>query len=834
MAGHGTTGSDQRPTFSSPESVFAHQMGADRKLVRWPALVEYFRSLADGSDRVHFAHLGDDAGGQPMILLTISSPDNLARLDEIRSAQQRLADQRGLGDDERNALVAAGKSIVLVTCSIHGSEVGGTQMTAELVHDLVSRNDDDVKQILDQVVLLLVPSLNPAGLEFVADWYERTLDTPSEGTQPPGLYHPYAGHDNNRDWFMQVLPETRLVIEKVQNRWRPHIVFDLHQMQSTGPRYVLPPFVDPYDDNVDPILTASINDLGNSMASALIGAGRTGVATGIIFDAFSPSRAYQHYHGGVRILSEAASVRIATPIDLTAEQLTTSGGLEPSARRQNFPAPWPGGRWTLRDIVDNNLISVHAVLHHAARFRDRWVRNFATVQRRSLERTHPYAFLIPDDQSDPSVRDELIAVLRAGDVEVERAGEPFEAGQVSYPAGTVIVRMAQPFGGFAKTLLERQEYPDLRQYPGGPLRPPYDNTAHSLPLQMGVRVVPVEQPFDVAAKLETEAKPAMVPHASAHQLVVSPRTNDGVRLVNRALELGAIVGRATAGDSAAESGSFILTGLAEHRLAKLVRMAHPSSLLDPYAGADGAGLAPIRLPRVGLYRSWRPQAIDGGWTDLILGEYGFRPEVLRNQDFRQGSLAERFDVIVLPQESPRAIAEGNAADQYPKEFAGGLGDLGAYHLRRFVAEGGTLVALDSAANYAISALYLPVRNVLEPLTQADFFSPGSIVRLLVNPSHPLAWGYDREIAAMFVSSPAFAATVDDGSVEEIARYPNADMLLSGWMHGSEHLADRSAVIDVRYGKGRVVLFGFRPQYRAQARGTYRLLFNALYRSVMDR
>ena len=833
MAQHDTPNTD-RPTFPTPESVFGHPMGADRQLVRWPALVEYFRSLADASDRVRFEELGKDSGEQPMVLLTISSPDNLARLEEIRAGQQRLADQRGLGDDERAALIAAGKAIVLVTCSVHGNEVGGTQMTPELVHDFVTRDDDDIRQILDHVVLLLVPSLNPAGLEFVADWYERTLDTPSEGTQPPGLYHRYAGHDNNRDWFMQVLPETRLAIGKVQNRWRPHIVFDLHQMQNTGPRYVLPPFIDPYDENVDPILTASINELGNSMASALIGAGRTGIATGIIFDAFSPSRAYQHYHGGIRILSEAASVRIATPIELTPEQLTTAGGLDPTTRRQNQPAPWTGGAWTLRDIVDNNLISVHAVLQHAARFRDRWVRNFATVQRRSLERTKPYAFLIPEDQPDPSTRDELIAVLRGGDVEVERASEPFDAGQVTYPVGTAIVRMAQPFGGFAKTLLERQEYPDLRQYPGGPLRPPYDNTAHSLPLQMGVRVVAVEQPFEANAKPESpsDSKPMRRPKPS-QQLVISPRTNDGVRLVNRALDMGAIVGRATGTEPETKLGSFIVTGLSNGQLADLAAQAHPSSLGRLSEGEQPA-LAPIRLPRVGLYRSWRPQAIDGGWSELILGDYGFRPEVLRNQDFRQGGLSERFDAIVLPQESPRAIADGNSAEQYPNEFAGGLGDLGAYHLRRFVAEGGTLVALDSAAAYAITALYLPVRNVLEPLKQADFFSPGSIIRLLVDPAHPLAWGYDREIAAMFVSSPAFASTVDDGSVSEVARYPNADMLLSGWMQGAEHLADRAALVDVRYGKGRVVLFGFRPQYRAQARGTYRLLFNALYRSVMDR
>ena len=834
----GTAGDGQRPR--PPVEVFGHEMGADRQLVRWPVLLDYFREVAATSDRILFDVLGDDTDGQPLVWLTISSPDNLERLDEWRSIQRRLADQRGLDPAERDRLAEAGRAIVLVTCSIHGTEVGGTQMTPELIHRLATSDDPDVLRILDEVVLLLVPSLNPSGLEMVADWYERTLGTDHEGSNPPGMYHRYAGHDNNRDWFMQVLVENRLVVQKLHNVWRPQIVFDLHQMGSYGPRYVVPPFIDPYDQNVDPILQGAVNDLGSSMALDLTAGGKTGVATGIIFDAFSPSRSYQFYHGGIRILSEAASARIATPITITPAQLVEARGFDPKVPLQNHPAPWLGGEWSLRMIVEYNLVSVWAVLDHAARFRGRWVRNFAAVQARGLQLDDPYAYLIPapESQRDPDTVADLVETLRLGSVEVRRMTEAAVAGEVEYPAGTLMIPTGQPFGGFARTLLEVQRYPDLRLYPGGPPRPPYDNTAHTLPLQLGVQAIEVTQPFEVASDLVDDVRPTGgLLHGSdgTGSYVVSPRTNAAVRLVNAALAAGATVGRVDeAGQAGLESGTFVISGLDAAAVDPLAREHH---VFVEVASDDvvASSLPRITAPRVAIYQSWRGQATDSGWTELILAQYGFAPTIVRNRDIRQGGLRARFDVIVLPQESAKAIAEGNEPSQYPAEFAGGLGDLGAYHLRRFVDDGGTLIALDSASGYAISALYLPVRNVLETATQQEFYSPGSLVRLLLDPDHPIAWGMEREIAAMFVSSPAFEVRTSNGlQPEVVAQHAQSDQLLSGWMHGASQIAGRAALVEARFGRGRVILFGFRPQYRAQARGTYRLLFNSLYLSTMSR
>ncbi len=815
-------------------------MGADRKLARWGQMLDYVRDVADSSDRVTSETIGLTTEGRPFALLTISAPENLARLPELIEIQARLADPRRRTEADRDDLIARGKTICLVTCSIHATEVGGTQMAPELVHRLASRNDPDTKRILRDVVFLLVPSLNPDGMELVSDWYSKTLGTPHEGSVPPALYHRYAGHDNNRDWFMQTLVENRLTISRIHNVWRPHIVFDLHQMQSNGPRYVVPPFIDPYEPNVDPLIQTQINALGTTMASELIAAGKQGVATSIIFDAYSPSRAYQHYHGGVRILSEAASVRIATPIDIPVSQLTESRGFDPRVRTQNHPVPWDGGSWRLRDIVEYNLIAVWTVLDHAARFRERWLRNFAQIQDRSLTIVSPRMFIVPpsQDQRDPMAAVELLRVLRAGDVEVQEATTPFTADGVAYPAGAHVIPLAQPFGRFAKSLLEAQEYPDLRLYPGGPPRPPYDITAHSLPLLMGVECVSAGETTvaETRAVDVVPVSPGGVRGDAAPRIVIPCTTNAAHRLVNHLYDRGVDVRRVVDADAVRSivdieaTGAFVVPGRHRDLVDRLGRELGVSSNAGDVS--NGATVK-LRRPRLGVYHSWRSHAIDAGWTRLVLEDYGFEYTLVRDRDVRQGHLTDRFDAIVLPAESAKQIIDGNNAVDYPAEYAGGIGDLGAVNLRRFVHGGGTLIALDAACELVIRHLYLPVTNALEGLGHDQFYSPGSLLRLLLDPRHPIAWGFGRESVAMFVSSPAFDVRVSSADAHVVASFPHTNQLLSGWIRGAEHLAGKAALVECGVGRGRVVLFGFRPQFRAQCRATYRLLFNAIARSTLD-
>jgi hypothetical protein len=832
-----------RAAIRSPQDVLGYVPGEARKLPSWGQVVGYFRSLAAASDRVIFEELGPATEGQPFVALAIAAPETLANLDHYRDIQRRLADPRGTSPDQAEVLIAEGKTVVLLTCSIHSTEVGSTLMALSLAHELATGDDEQTRTILDNVILLLVPSLNPDGWQLVYEWYTKTLDTPHEGTAPPTLYHTYCGHDNNRDWFMFTQQETRYAIEWLHNRWHPQIVFDQHQMGSEGARFFVPPYIDPYDPNVDPILQQEINQLGYAMVADLTAAGKTGVATAIIFDAFSPSRAYQHYHGGVRILSEAASARICTPITIPKENLREARGFNPRLPSTNHPLPWPGGEWTIADIVAYERVATYALLNNAARGRDRWLRNFYLVHKAATERASPHAFVLPPGQRDPGAADELLQALQFGGVEIERATTPFMADGVRYDAGARVIRLAQPYGPFAKTLLETQHYPDLRLYPGGPPKPPYDITAQTLGLQFGVETVQIEHPFEAQLAPETPEALAATPAritgsggASTTVGIVGAESNASARAINALLADGTARVARLAVELSNEGevfgpGSYLVEGL---DAAALAQLAGEYGLRLGLARGDAAltERRALHRPRVGLYRSYRPNGMDEGWTRFILERYGFDFATLRDHEVRQGGLHERFDCIILAHQGAKDILDGNSVREYPAEFSGGIGEQGAAHLRRFVEEGGTLVALDAACELAIEHLYLPVTNALAAIKSDQFYAPGALFRIIVDPDHPLGWGFERDVAALYLNGPAFDLGSAAGREQPVAvaRYPLSSPLLSGWVLGPGHIAGKAAIVEAPVGRGRAILFGFRPQFRAQMRGTYRLLFNAIYRS----
>jgi zinc carboxypeptidase len=807
-----------------PETSLGFKIGEDRKLAKWDQFLAYFGALAKASDRIKLDTLGKTTLGRPFVVATISSPETLKRLDEFKEIQRKLADPRMLanaGESAINELIGMGKAVVVITCSIHSTEVGGTFTATELAYKLTSQNTPEVRRILDNVILLLVPSLNPDGTDIVADWYRKTLGTPAEGSTPPELYHHYTGHDNNRDWYAFTQLETQLTVDKILNVWRPQILHDVHQMGGGGARFFIPPYIDPWEPNIDPAITAGVSALGTSVAWELTSQGKGGVVVNGIYDSWTPARAYTHYHAGLRILSETASARLATPVEIQPSALGGGPNYDAKKASWNFPKPWPGGKWTLRDIVDYQGAGAMALLNHAARHRELYLRNFYEISKRAVEaKDRPYAILLPEPDTpasisdalkrlkeglnrvsgteqekheqgeqvvknitgEPSTADEvvyyykiegldrLLHILRRGGVEVMRASEGFTADGKKYAAGAHIIFMKQPYGAFAKSLLEQQVYPDLREYPGGPPKRPYDVTAHSLNLLMNVKAVFINEPFAVDAKPEPAA------------LVIQSRVR-------------------------------------------------------PNAGV-----------RVAVYKNHLP-SMDEGWTRWVFDQYRFPYASLRDAEVRAGGLKAKYDAIIIPDQSVNALVNGlpGAADPggeaagteeritgvYPAEYAGGLGEAGVKALREFIESGGTVITFNNASNFAIEKLGAPARNVLKGVPARDFYCPGSILRAQLDSSSPLAFGVEKESIAWFEGSPAFEVT-DPASARAIARYSEAENpLLSGWILGDKLIRGRAAMVEANIGKGRVILFGFRPQYRAQSLATFPLLFNSILTSKSD-
>jgi hypothetical protein len=541
----------------------------------------------------------------------------------------------------------------------------------------------------------------------------------------------------------------------------------------------IPPWLDPAEPNIDPILLQEMNALGTSMASDLTAAGKPGIVIHAIYDFWSPSRHYQAFHGGLRILTESANARLATPIAVAPDQIDDSAlGYNPRAKSWNYLEPWLGGTWRLRDIVDYQELAFESLLYNAAAHREDMLRNFYQVGQDQIERASPWGIVIPKNQRDPGATRRMLDTLAFGQVEIDEDAD-----------GDWAIPMQQPYSGYAKALLERQHYPDQTLYTGGPPQRPYDVTAHTLPLLFGVDVKFLEKPAPgPMRKAEWAAPPPREFYKAAD--------TDAWKAVNAAWAAGRSVWRNEAGDFA------------------LAR--------------QGAGWSETKRPRIGLYKSWMAN-IDEGWTRWLLEQFGFAYRSLHNADVQAGNLRARFDTIVFADEAPDAIENGRAAGAMPPEFTGGLGAKGAEALREFTAAGGTLIFLNRATGYAISRLGVSARNVTENVSPQEFYSPGSLLNVKLDLRDPLTRGLPEDIAIWSEASPAWV--VPDIRLQQtersVANYPSGNLLASGWLLGEKTIAGKTALIDANYGRGRIILFGMRPQYRAQSYLTFKLFFNAL-------
>jgi hypothetical protein len=816
-----------------PEEVLGFAPGADRKLADWGQIVDYYEKLAVASPRVAVTELGKSTQGNPLIMAVISSPENLSNLERYRGIQDRLADPRKPHEWVVD-LVRNGKVVVLVTCGIHSTEVASPLTSLELAYELASSGDPETAEILENVIVLLVPSLNPDGTGIVTKWYRGTVGTPAEGLPPPELYHVYSGHDNNRDWFMFTQKETRLLIEKVYHVWHPQIVVDLHQMGPYGARLFVPPFIDPIDPNVDPILQAGITELGGSMFAGLVREGKTGVVINAIFDAYTPARSYQHYHGGVRILIEAAGAKLATPIHVDRDQLVGGAGYDPTIKSWNFPAPWHPGLWRLADIISYQESALRLCLLHAARSRASWLQGFRQVLLNALNRETPYAFVIPGAQADSQAVVDLLEIMRLGEVDTFRAERAFKApgrlvsppyGQAelsAFPEGSLIIPMRQPYSAFAKTLLEASDY---RMPARSEEQTPYDVTAHNLGAQLGLAVYQVDEPWAATVSRigDKPFKEYQRVTGRGEYVLFSHDNSAFARLSNRLLEEGVRLSWAPSGFES-EGGGYPAGTI-------MARYPGEDSALEKELGSLPISVARVRRaplvawqafrqPRVAVYRDYSASP-DEGWTRWVLEQNGFPYVSLSGEALVNDDLS-RYDAIVLPSQDPASIVEG-LSEPYPEKYRGGIGAAGLERLKQY-AQGGGLVALLGRATELAERLNVGVEDAGASLGRGELLVPGALLRVGVNNRHPIGYGAPEQAAVMFEEGHFFSLTRGIA----IARYADKDLLVDGWARGEERMAGACALAEVPWGRGAFVFIGFRPQFRAQTRASFKFLFNSLF------
>ncbi|MBL8265240.1 M14 metallopeptidase family protein [Steroidobacter sp.] len=818
---------------TSPQAFLGHQVGADRKVADSRQINAYFTKLAAESERVSVVEIGKSTLGEPMLMAVVTSEKNMPHVDRYRAIAKRLSDPRGISADEARKLSEEGKVIVLITHGLHASEVGSSQASMETAYKLaVGDTPFDSAKVLDDVIVLLVPIANPDGLIKVADWYKKYLGTKYEGGDIPWLYHHYAGHDNNRDGIMHNLSETRSINKVLWHDWFPQILSDPHQMGATGARIFVPPYMEPADPNVHPLVYRGIGLIGSRMTFDLQSAGMKGAVHDQIFASAwwkGTLTCGATVRNTTAVFTEIAWTNIASPVHVDPAELQDFY----TRKSLRYPDPWPGGWWRLRDVVDYTVKTSMSLLQTASVQKFDWLYNYYQMGRDAVEKGlpgDPYAFVIPAAQHDNPTTLKLIEVLKFGGAEIHQATTPFVADGKAFAAGDFIIFSAQPYRPYVVNALSRERrYPD--DVVPGVLR---DDASWSLPLQMGVQYSEIKNPFKAEFRKLDEIAVPSVSLPSTPYLVFDTRANASYAVAVALLKTKSAIYRSSGAlqvsGATLPAGSFIVESTDQ------VKQALPA-LLDKWRveayGLDNIknlDLQPLAKPRIGVYQSFRPN-MDEGWARYVLDDLGFEFTTLRNADLK-GDLTQSFSAILFANEAADRIKSGNSADsEYPPEVQGGIGASGVAALKAFAAKGGTIVAIDNAAMLFVREFGLPVRNALEGLKQEEFWIPSSLVRIEVDNTQPLGFGMPDEATAMFIQSAAFSPQVPGAGnslTRIVARYPRDRVLVQGAMKGSEQpIVGRAAVVEVKQQQGRVVLIGFREHHRAQTYGTYKLLLNAL-------
>jgi hypothetical protein len=845
----------QSTRIPAPESVIGFAPGAEHKLATYDQTIDYFKKLDAASDQMVLMEAGTSTQGRTYYYALISSKENLRKIDRYREIARRLARPDGLSEAQALALAREGKPLVHIDGGLHSTEVAGPQHTLLLAHDLLSKpSDPQIAQILDNVILMLWPTINPDGHQMVADWYMKNIGTPNESL--PRLYQEYVGHDNNRDAYMLNMIESR-VMEHTWRQWEPQVIYVQHQSSPFPTRIWLPPFAEPIATHAPFLMSREVNTIGMAIAQGLEERGQVGAThMGTGYDAW-----YAGYIDYTPMFKNIASFWTETALAGLANTREYKIDAFPKEYRDLRPqalytSPWAPGTWTLRDAVDYMETASLSVLDYAARYKENVLLNRYRSGRWQIEKHRkegPFAYFIPQQQRDAPTAIELLRRLAFGGIRVWQLTGPVTAEGETFPSGTWVIPTDQEYIALAREVLDPQVYPDLREFDGGPPEQPYDAAGWTLPMTMGVRVVTATKPltssdrvhmkllaadaplaikptpytaaksdavvfdsvpgsgFETSAMAAAIVPPKLSVTGTGAHLSISPAETNAFRAINAAWKANATVSRA--GDR------YVISGISDVAQGELT-----GSLAINGERVASAGTA-LRKPRIALFEP--PNSMDAGWTKWVLERYGFEFASINTPDIT-GNLRDKFDVLVVGDER-RGVLPAGGFGRPAATTPSAEDDARVKSLETFVRSGGTLVAMSGSAVAAIDQLKLPVRNVLNGVNRQQFFAGGSVMRVTTDPSQPVMAGMPKDADIFVFGSPAFETTAGfDGAV--LATYPSdGSPLRSGYLLGEKYLNGKAAALDVRLGEGHVILLGFRPQWRGQTFGTFRVLFNSILR-----
>lgn len=803
---------------TTPAEQFGKAVGADYFLINYTQFSQYWEKLAMQSDRMKLTRIGTTVQGRPMMMAIVSSPANLRKLSRYQEIASRLANAEGLSDTQARALAVEGKAVVWIDGGLHGTEVLGSHQLVQTTYDLLSSNDAEMRRILNDVIVLLVPA-NPDGWELVANWYMRDADTLKRSTRDvPVLYQHYIGHDNNRDTYMASQPETQAMDSILFRSWYPQIMYNHHQTGPEGTVLFAPPFRDPFNYNVDPLVVTELDLVGAAMHSRFVAENKPGTTmrSGANYSTWfnGGMRTTTYFHNMIGLLTETIGDPTPITIPLVPDRLLSAG---------ITPYPITPQPWHFSQSLAYSVTANRAVLDVASRYRETFLFNIYQMGRNSIQRgsrdswtrtphklaewkamiardsdagkarttaeymallnnadsRDPRGYIISSSQRDFPTAVKFVNALVKNGITIHRATQGFSVAGKNYPAGSLVIKAAQAFRPHILDMLEPQDHPDDIPYPGASPTPPYDNAGWTLAYQMGIEFDRVMDSFSGPFEKVTgfvKAPAVAVREAPVNGgYFVSREANDAFVLVNRALAAGipvATLSTATAagGNSFARGTFFIPSSVAA---LALVRKSAADKGITVGSGSapSPSSLTPVRPVRIALWDRYGG-SIESGWTRFLFDQFEFPHTVVFAPEIDAGKLAGNYDVLILPNDATigrtsRSRGEftfpASELERTPAEYRGRVGAMSVAttlpKIREFLSAGGTVLAMGNASAIGFQ-LGLPIADALvdsagRMLPRSKFYLPGSVLRVRVDTSHAIALGMRTEVDVFYDNNPAF-------------------------------------------------------------------------------